>query len=338
MRVLFTSILCQAGLMTHVRDLAGYLERQGIGVVLAFQEPGFVDDEQTKEELLAQFSPAQPCLLYHTSQELREFALSQRCELIHAHSYATFKSAAAVSQELGMPLVLTLHSIYRWERRFKRELTAAERIIAVGPGQAEGVPSFRHKLELIPNGIDIESFAPAEEEDLASGKIRVLWYGRVHGNCSRGLLVLDQLAPELPSFIELSALGSADFTPLNIPLLPWTNNPIPHLQRAHLTFAQSRALREAMACGSVGILLGSGYGGLVTEDFLLKHNLTVDAFYRYNLPKPRVKVLLADLLALAKHPQLRELRREARRLAVKYFDLETMGQKTLAVYNSALQR
>lgn len=336
MKILFTSILCQAGLMTHVRDLAGYLERQGVGVALAFQEPGFVAGE-AKEELLAQLSPAQPCLLYQTREELREFALSQHCELIHAHSHATFKNAAAVGQELGIPLVVTLHSIYRWERRFKRELAAAERIIAVGPGQAQGVPSFRHKVELIPNGIDLKTFIPAEEED-NSGKIRVLWYGRVHGSCSRGLRVLDQLAPELPPSLELSALGSADFIPRNIPLLPWTTNPVPHLQRAHLTFAQSRALREAMACGSVGILLGAGYGGRVTEKFLVEHDFTVDAFYRYHLPKPRYQILLSDLVALAEHPRLDALRREARSLAEQYFDLETMGRKTLAVYSSVLQR
>lgn len=330
MRILLTSILCHSGLMTHVKELANYLISQGIYVAIAFKRVNYLDTK-AKEELLASLVDI-PYLLYDTAHELEEFCLENNCQLIHAHSHATFKTASIVSDELHLPLVVTLHSVFPWVRFFPNTLQQASKIVAVGQAQALSATKFAPKIEVVPNGIDLKLFVPAKERH-EDGKIHVLWYGRVDGRLSKGLQALDRLAPLLPEHIQIKALGSADFVPRNIELQPWTNEPVHYLQKAHITFAQSRALREAMACGSIGMLLGAGYGGLVTEEWLMSGR-AVDAFREYRLPQPRPRTILRDILNLADLPNIENLRKDARQLAENYFDIEAMGQKTLQIYDS----
>ncbi|MGI6652124.1 MAG: glycosyltransferase family 4 protein [Limnochordia bacterium] len=334
MRVLLTSILCRSGLMTHVNDLARYLAGRGIFAAIAFKRVNYLSDEG-KQSILARLGEI-PRLIYDSTEELERFIAEIKCTLIHAHSHATFQSAAEASVRMGIPLVVTLHSVYPWHRRFRAVLALANRIIAVGPAQAREARGFLGKTEVIQNGIDTQYFVPGQGGEPGSGQINVLWYGRVDGKLARGLGVLDQIAPLLPEDIKLVALGSARPQPKNIPLLPWTDDPRPFLQQSQITFGHSRSLREAMASGSIGILLGHGYGGMVTEERLIKENLVLDAFPEYRLAKPRPAVILQDLLTLAQRPDLAELRQGVRAVAEKYFALEEMGEKVVEAYLAAL--
>lgn len=324
-----TSILCHTGLMTHVQDLVDYLQSQDIFVAVAFKRLYYLD-EQSEMRLLERLGTT-PYLLYDTEEELKDFVLENKCNLIHAHSHATFESATEVSLQLQIPLIVTLHSVFPWHRFYQKTLQTATDIIAVGPAQASSARNFGHKIKIVANGIDTTTFVPSWESGAEGGVINVLWYGRVDGPLSRGLFALDGVVPQLPANIRLTALGSADFVPKHIPLLPWTDNPLPYLQQAQITFGHSRALREAMAAGSIGILLAHGYGGMVTEDWL-QAGKPMDAFREYRLPKPQTRKLLRDLLELVKRKDLIQLRHEARRLAEKYFDLAEMGRKTLEIY------
>ena len=331
MRVLLTSILCHTGMATHVQDLVNYLQQKGVFVAVAFKRVNFLA-EQAERQLLSKLGGA-PYLLYDTTDELLGFVVENKCGLIHGHSYATFETATKVSQELQTPLVVTLHSVFPWERFFHETLLTASGIIAVGPAQASSAKNFASKMVIIPNGIDTKAFVPSFETDSEDGAFRVLWYGRVDGRLSKGLHTLDGMAPLLPKQIKITALGSADFAPRNIPMLPWSDDPLPFLQQAHITFGHSRSLREAMAAGSVGMLLGYGYGGMITREWL-QAGRAVDAFREYRLPRPQTRRILHDIMELVNGGKLAEFRQEARRLAEQYFDIEDMGRRTLNFYES----
>lgn len=333
MRILITSILCQTGLMTHVQDLVNYLDSQGHFVAIAFQKVNYLNE--VAEDRIFQNLGTIPYLVYDTQEELKRFFLQQNCHLIHAHSHATFEAATEISRCLEPPLVVTLHSVFPWKRIFKSTLQLAATIIAVGPAQARSARGFNHKIEIIQNGIDTKLFVPSKQLDASSKKFNVLWYGRVDGRLARGLRILDQMAPLLPSNIKITALGTADFQPVNIPAIPWVENPIPFLQQSQITFAHSRSLREAMSCGSIGMLIGYGYGGMVTEQ-RLHNNLILDAFPEYPLPKPQPTAILNDLLQIVNSGDVENLRLSARMIAEKHFAIEDMGKQVLAIYRKVL--
>ena len=334
MRILMTSILCHSGLMTHVKDLAQYLGNQGVFVALAFKRVNFLDEE-AKKRILSKLGGI-PYVLYETTDELRQFLSKSECNLIHAHSHATFGSATDVSLELKIPLVVTLHSVFPWHRAYKQTLRIARQIIAVGPAQALSARGFLDKVVVIQNGVDTARFVPNEEWDVQEDQVHVLWYGRVDGRLTRGLHTLDKVAPFLPGTIKLAALGTAYPPPRCIPLTTWTDNPLPYLQKSHITFGHGRSLREAMSCGSIGMLLGHGYGGMVTDQCLEQDKLVLDAFPQYRLPRPRTSTILRDIVSLVESSQIAHLRKESRLLALRHFDIATMGQKVLAVYHEAL--
>jgi glycosyltransferase involved in cell wall biosynthesis len=322
--------------MTHVADLIRYCLRNAIEVSAAFLKTEFVSE--TQAEALKRRLGGINIWDYQQDEELSEIAEAARCDLIHAHSFLTFKAALAASQRLQIPLVVTLHSVYLWAAFYWDVLAKAERIIAVGPAQARYLGPWAEKAVIIPNGIDTAVFRPGPESfgSNPGREIRVLWYGRVNGRLGRGLQVLDAAAPNLPSHICLAALGEADVQIKNITLQGWVDDPVPALQESHITFAHGRSLREAMACGSVGMLIGHGYGGMVTRAKLAELNYAVDAFPQYRLPRPNPADLVRDILQIANSGKLLALRKESRQIAEENFSLELMGSRTVEVYAAAL--
>lgn len=321
--------------MTHVHDLARYLTKQGDFVVLAFRRVNFL--QESDQEVLLEALGDIPYVLYDTEAELRRLVLEHGCTLIHAHSHATFDDATEVALSLDIPLIVTLHSVFPWTRRYRTTLQAARRIIAVGQAQARSARSFSRRIVVIQNGVDTNYFRPRACAEPKNKVIHVLWYGRVDGRLARGLRVLDQIAPLLPPTIKIRALGISHPKPQRIPLLPWTNHPLPYLQESHITLAHGRSLREAMSSGSVGLLLGHGYGGRVTEERLTESGLVLDAFPEYSLPRPRACRLLREIVQLAEDPKLEGLRQEAREIALRHFDLKQMGDLIRALYCQVLR-
>lgn len=332
MRILLTSILCHSGLMTHVLDLINFLKNREIYVGAAFKRVNFLRQDQ--EAKILEKLAGIPCCQYDDLEELKRFTAEHKFTLIHAHSHATFRSAAETAEHFKLPLIVTLHSVYAWNLAFGGPLRQANRIIAVGRAQAEAASRYQDKITIIENGIDLTRFVPdfnLLDQAPADGKINVLWYGRVDGPLARGIRKLDRSAAQLLPAVQIRALGSAGYPISNIPQLGWTDDPVPYLQKSHITLATSRALREAMACGSVGILIGKGYGGVITEEYFNQDYSVLDAFPQYRLPRVSIDQINNDLMQLIKG-DLSELRRQARAIAEQYFDLNLMGEKILAIY------
>jgi glycosyltransferase involved in cell wall biosynthesis len=326
------SVVCRSGLFTHVRDLARELNRRGWDVRLAFQQTReFI--EENPGPLLATMAPV-PYDYFSTRRELEALVEEHRPHLLHAHSFLGFFPTCQVSRARKVPFVVTLHSVFRWSRYFRDVLREAQGIIAVGPAQASSASPF--KVSIIENGIDLTDYpAPAALE--VPERIEILWYGRVDGKLVKGLRALDGSAPFLPTNVSLRALGSPGWPLKNIPLLGWQDRPVDVLRRSHMVFAHSRSLREAMACGNIGMLLGYGYGGRVTEE-KIKSGLILDAFPQYPLQRPVISRLVREIRELTQDPtRIPPLQREARRIAEEYFSLKVMVDRTIALYQGSGQ-
>lgn len=194
---------------------------------------------------------------------------------------------------------------------------------------------------VIPNGIDTNYFKPLEQES-TTDLTNLCWFGRTHGIIAQGVGALNKaIALARDSDVQFKAylIGSADKQSTDqFDVIGWVDQPLPYLQNSQIAFGHSRALREAMACGNVGYLLGAGYGGIVTEETIIK-NKHLDAFPEYKLPKANPEVIAQDIAWLINNPNLQpELKKQAREIAVKHFNLGQMVHSTITIYRHSLRK
>lgn len=334
-RILLTSILCKSGLMTHVLDLANALSKKGMEVAVAFRTTKPLEDGTYKEWL---DRVNLPVFAYASSRDLHGLCSAFEPQIIHAHSPDCFHSCVKVTARTKIPLIITLHSTFPVQKWYPLTLMIARWIIAVGPAQAEVVPDYKQKTVIIPNGIDLERFKPNFQA--SGGVLKLCWFGRVHGNMSDGVVSLGQavqLAKADGAELEAFFIGSASgFRKDHFIHVGWLDDPVSLLQETQVAFGHGRSLREAMACGNVGFLLGAGYGGQVTAHLLdeLQH---LDAFPEYGLPGAEPEHLAAEILDLVSHPEsISGLRQEARQIALNHFNVETMANAILELYARSL--
>ncbi|NLM46865.1 MAG: glycosyltransferase family 4 protein [Firmicutes bacterium] len=349
MHVLLTTYLVRSGVLTHVWDLVQQLPMHGIDVTVAIlqqadkgsaSEPG--SGREKFSNLLGPISRGSYCF-YRTADDLAAICRENKIELLHAHSRLVYPASQVAAKRLGIPLVLTLHGVFPWQKFYPSSLLQAQAIIAVGPAQAAGTEQVSEKVVIIPNGVDTQYFCPQPSAPWRQGEeLHIIWFGRTNGASSRGVAVLDRAIYLLRSRglkIKATLIGrAADVCVHEFATLDWVSDPLPYLQSGHLAFGHGRSLREAMSCGNVGFLLGHGYGGQVEASWFTGDNSRpVSAIPEYNLPKPDAEVIAADIARFYYNEKLLEMARiEARRLALLYFDVQEMIRKTIAVYENCL--
>jgi len=344
MRVLITTIMVRSGVLSHVCDLANHLRAFGVQVSVAVVKSDKVlrSVRLTEQELSfmsAKFSPEVPVFFYSDTADLLELCRLLGVQLLHAQSPLTFAASLAASRCFSIPLVVTLHGVLNWPKLYRKVLEYAAGIIAIGPEVARfaGADNM-HKLHVIVNGVDVGQFCPGPPETAADGPLRLMWFGRTNVPVSLGVSFLDRAVGELLSRglqVEAGLLGYATKAEtLFIKKYGWSDNPLPYLRQAHLVFGRGRALREAMACGCVGFLLGEGYGGQVCPEWFEDGKFTpLSASAKHGFQVPDHKVIASDILPLYHDRELLNLlRSEARETAVRFFSVQPMVEATVAVY------
>lgn len=346
MRVLLTTYLLRGGVLTHVWDLVKFLGEAGVAVSVAIYtkndnsaEKRVIHRARTLPSLLGPIEKV-PFIYYGTSQQLADYCRQQRIDLIHAHSRLAYPTSLQVARYLNLPLVITLHGVFPWHRHYPSTLMYARKIISVGPAQTKGTEYCQDKMVIIPNGIDTRRFCPAMLRAKKQGELlKVLWFGRTNGAASSGVKVLDEAIGILRrQNVTVAAwlIGSpTGVTVEQFKVFGWTDNPVPILQSGHLAFGHGRALREAMACGNVGFLLGHGYGGRLDKAWFKGDGTRpISAIPEYFLPQPDARQIAADISAYANNSsQLYRDRLEARDIAVKHFDVRQMILEIVNTYS-----
>jgi glycosyltransferase involved in cell wall biosynthesis len=276
---------------------------------------------------------------YTDTNDLLKLCYSLGVQLLHAQSPLTFATSLAASRNLSIPLVVTLHGVLNWAKLYRETLSCAAGIIAIGPESARFVGNENmHKLNVIINGVDLERFCPAKPESVVDGPLRLMWFGRSNVPTSLGVNALDKAVGELIErglSVEAGLLGYATKAETHyLKKYGWADNPLPYLQQTQLVFGRGRALREAMACGCAGFLLGEGYGGRVSPDWFADGKFTpLSASVKHGFELPDHKVIASDILLLYRDRELlSQLRLEARSTAVRFFSVQPMAEATVSVY------
>lgn len=97
-----------------------------------------------------------------------------RFDVTHAHSKATFFLAARLSGTTGVPLVITCHAETLVNRRSESAFRQARFIIDLWPRLADLMKPRDGRTVMIPNGIELDRFAPRPQPQCGRGPLRFL--------------------------------------------------------------------------------------------------------------------------------------------------------------------
>jgi len=167
------------GIATHIKGLAKYLSRLGhevqIITIKNFEEK-YKDEDGNVIRLNASTIPGIQILSPLDLKQIKRVILEEKFDIIHGHHAFTPISLYSVSlaSKHGFPTVLTAHSLgmgYQygivWKTLkpvlypVKRAFDKADKIIAVSEAVRQfmsHIASHPEKIEVIPNGIDLEQF------------------------------------------------------------------------------------------------------------------------------------------------------------------------------------
>lgn len=347
MKVLLLSIIAKCGVFTHVRELSLYLQKLGIKPVI-----GFIHNERTISKFKLTDTDLQAMIkslngikhfFYESNEDLLDKISDMKISLVHAHSPLTFAAAMKVSDNLNIPFVITLHSTLDWSKLHPISMKKADCIIAIGPEVAKSAgSSYQEKVHIIFNGIDLERYKPYENTSI-NGPLRIMWMGRTNGAASMGAQYLARAVRILRKKgipVEAKIIGYAVGADVGgLKNYNWVHDPLPYLQRNHIVFARGRALREAMACGNVGILVGQGYGGIVREDWFENGKKPqLSGSLKHGYKKHDVSLIMKDILFFHRNrTELAKARKAARKIAEMHFDARKMAEQTYNVYKKAIE-
>lgn len=130
----------------------------------------------------------------------------RRADIIHSNTQRASMYAAPAARLAGVPLVWHVHDIYDRERLYLRWMSAwSAAVVAVSSAAAGPLPAgVRHKLAVIPNGIDTGRFRPdAEARRRLRAELNVPADALIIGNAG-------WIAPwkQVELFLEIAARGA----------------------------------------------------------------------------------------------------------------------------------
>ena len=319
-----------SGQTTHLVSLARALARREHTVGVAAS--GRIDPAAWRLYVPELEGAGVACLRVANTAELEEAARRFSPDVIHCHSSDLLAAAVAAGERLAVPVVFTCHGLGVASSPAVRKAAA---VIAVGPRvlgelQEAGV----ERAHLIGNGVDVTHFRPAEKER----ELTVAYVGRVDAGKRRGLDELAAAVAAIPRARLLVASNDRPAAPQCI-ALGWVHDVAPVMRTAHAVFGTGRAIREGMACGCVGFVLGRRYGGIVTPATLGRtapEDRPFPSFSGLDGEPPDSGRLRLDLIRLWQDPRRRlRLARWSRTFACAHFSLDDVAERTLAVYAGA---
>lgn len=319
MRVLFLSGFYFSGQTTHAVELAKAISslKHTVSVFTRgrAQLPAWTMYERA---LMASNVDARR---FEGRSALIDAALAFRPDVVHCHSSTLLKDALDIGRRAHAPVVFTAHGL-----GIRRpELARVDWVIAVGPKvAAEAREAGVERLSIVGNGVDLRRFKP---EAKARSPL-VAYIGRVDAAKRRGLAALIEATQRIGRL----HIASNDRPPGDgLILHGWLADVAPLLRRAHVVVGTGRAIREGMASGCVGVVLGAKYGGVVRPK-----SLPEGAFPSFSGDvgaAPSAPLIERDLVWLFQdRHRLEALARWSRKYAVRHFSLERMAAWVLDVY------
>jgi len=302
-------------------------------------------------------------------KKAREINKKTPFNIIHAHIFAGSLAGAIAGRELDLPIVTTIHGLYSklWDKIIEKTFFPKQmekfiiklpydKIIAVSQVTANqvkdlGVPP--EKVEVIPNGVNLEKFNPkvkSIKKNLGIKEDRIVaFFGRVWK--VKGVeylvkavpLVVNKISnvkflivgegPQKESLMKLAEdLGISEHVmfhaPIDYPKMPAYIKASYCVVLPSLMEGLPVTALEAMACGVPVVATRVGGTPEVVKDgengFLLKPG--------------RPELIAEKVIQLLKDEKMRKRMGEAGRKFVEKFDWDIIANRTLEVYQKAIEK
>lgn len=329
MGIMLLSRFYYSGQTTHVVELAKGLQAQGHSVFVLTEGRCHLSAWKLYSKQLAK--KGIPAVQVASKAQALEVASEFRPEIIHCHSSGLLPLSLQLRSALKVPLAYTCHGL-GVAAQFP-ELSQVDMIISVGPNirselKQAGLPHSR----LIGNGVDVDRFRPARKPL----PFQVAYVGRIDSTKRPGLGELVEALESIPG-IQLKVASNERVQGRQVESMGWLEDVAPLLARSHVAVGTGRAVREALACGCVALVLGKTYEGVVTPAFLPGKTKGFPSFSGMNGDPPRRHKIRRDLIQLLSNKERwRALARFSRRFAVDRLSLSFAIQEHLSVYESLL--
>jgi len=327
-RVLLLARLFYSGQTTHTVELARELFRQGHSVNLLSYGRCHLAAWTHYSQVLQ--SEGIPCHRPLSWDQARAVARQAEPEVVHVHSSDLLALAGEVARETGAPVVFTAHGLGTLRAPLVEE---ADQVIAVGPRVYEELRAAGlERLTLIGNGVDTERFRPGKKGPI----LQIAYVSRVDAAKRRGLYELIEAVAMIPRARLVVASNERPSHPA-CTAVGWLWDTAPLLATSHVVVGAGRAIREGMASGCVGIVLGSAYGGVVSPAALAQGRHGSLWFSGDEGEVPDRQILRRDLVRLTQDElQRRTLAKWSREYACRHFSLKQMARAVAHVYQEAL--
>lgn len=291
------------GTETHVLALAKALKARGHNIIVGTSGGPLTQTfvRAGLEVKIMSFQSDNPLSTNYTTLLAQTRAIIEEYEidLIHAHLIAGLKIATQISQEFLIPVVFTAHGMFYPRRQLQGLIDSTEHVIAVSLPVASFINTrigySKQKISVIPNGIDMEHFAPQtgensfrkelgvnDDEYLVTLVSRIAW-GKTRV-IEEAINAVEALHKE--QNVRLALVGSGPDSGFINALAGMVNrrhdqdiilltgamlDPLEAYRGADLVIGTARIALEAMACGQPVIAAGnSGYVGLITPENFAK--------------------------------------------------------------------
>jgi len=306
------------GQTTHVLELCRTLQQKGHRVFLVISRldhPGFA--QWLRDRHIPFSRTDRPSSLVHRFSALG-------FDVIHNHSAHTLHDSLQLSRSLKIPVVATCHYL---DFEPLEALGTADAVVAISEEMAAQLPLPPHKVRTVENGVPIPYNVNLSRRPQAAVILARATDSRRTAYARLTDILLEQ-------GWRVAAAGG--WRHPSAVTLGWTQNPQPLLERARLVVGTGRAIREGMACGCVGLVLGELLDGIVTPDnveMLRWANFSGRAMKKEPTPEN-----IRDELGKLSDWGVERLMRFSRAYAVEHFGISQMADALTAIYLEVIGR
>lgn len=328
MKILHLNRFFYSGQTTHAFSLVREQQKQGLDARLVMDgNPSYQAlalYKQTMEELGAVI--VKPGDLQATLSYLQQWCP----QVIHAHSPLTFPLAMALAKHFTASLVITCHGLGLNSRETLPFLQEAKAIICISLRVANSMRQFTHKVQIIPNGVDLNEFKPGEKAE----PLKIAYVGRVDAGKAKGYNHFCK-AVDLLEGVEFYVAADKKPNSKTAHYLGWTTEIADLLAQTDIMAGTGRALIEGMAAGNAVIILGRNCQGILTPEKAAKEKFLDLSGLAGS--EPCYKNIFYDLAKLTQNKlYLQQLQAFGRELAAAEFDNAVLTQQIINIYQKVI--
>ncbi|MDU5145068.1 MAG: glycosyltransferase family 4 protein [Paenibacillus dendritiformis] len=302
--------------------------------------------------------------LQQTNRTLKQIMRYRKIDVVHVHQTPSGMYAAMAAQELGIPVVFTVHGAYYPEEQLVRTARCSGAIISV----SKPVQRYLHNLGitslLVPNGVDPEEFYPAPSHALRNSlripdnatvvvyASRLAWDKAIV--CTMLIKAAERLrATDLPNlhlvvvgdgiqFSEICEMADAVHDHTGQTFIHMAGNQTKirdYFALGDIVVGTGRVALEAMACGKPVLAIGNhGFFGLVEPSV---YGQAWDYYFGdHDSQCKTTEEAIAESLkkALADRDALKEIGAQGRRWTLKHFDIQKIVARMDEIYTAVQAR